>query len=387
MQKLTIVVLFGGRSTEHEISIITAVQVLNALNKEKYNIIPIYISKEGEWVRGDESFYKAETFRNLEKVVEKRKFQFIAPSPEINYLVEKPEGYTFFKPLIKEEVDVVLPIFHGRFGEDGAIQGLLEFADFAYVGCNVQASAIGMDKMVSKRIAQAIGTPVLPANCLRKNDSIDEVMKGLKYPVFVKPVHLGSSIGITRVSDKKQLKEALEVGFFYDTKVMIEQGFENAREVNVSLVGNNPYEFSATEEPVSSGKVLSFEDKYISKDKPSKGMATAKRLIPAPIKKETERLIKKYAYDFFAEIGGEGIVRADFLVSKDEKKIYLNEVNTMPGSLAFFLWEKVGVQFDKLLDKLIQLGIERKENNKKLNYTFESNVLEGFRGGVKGKKF
>lgn len=395
MSRLNVVVLFGGRSTEHEISIISAVQVLNALNKEKYNIIPIYITKKGEWLRGDESFSKVETFRNLEKATEKKKFQFIAPSPEINYLVDKPGSYTFLKPLVKEEIDLVFPIFHGRFGEDGAIQGLLEFGGFPYVGCNVQASAIGMDKMVSKRVAQATGVPVLPGNWLGKTewekqrgDCLDMVMKGLKYPVFVKPVHLGSSIGVKRVANEKELEGALEVGFFYDTKVLVEQGLENAMEVNISLIGNNPYEFSATEKPVATSAVLSFEDKYISKDqKPSRGMATAKRIIPAPIKKLTEAKIKEYAQVFFAEIGGEGIVRMDFLLSRDEKKIYLNEINTMPGSLAFFLWEKVGVSFDRLLDKLIDLGLKRKEEEKKLNYTFKSNVLEGYKGGVKGKKF
>ncbi|HEX6977312.1 MAG TPA: D-alanine--D-alanine ligase family protein [Patescibacteria group bacterium] len=395
MGKFNVVVLFGGRSTEHEISIISATQVLNALNKEKYNVIPLYISKKGEWVKGDTSFFKAETFKNLEKAVEKKKFQFIAPSPEINYLVDKPGSYNFLKGVVKEKIDIVLPIFHGRFGEDGSVQGLFEFAGLAYAGCNVQASAIGMDKMVSKRVAQAIGVPVLPGNWIGKvewaksrSKSLDMVMKGLKYPVFVKPVHLGSSIGVTRASNKKELENALEVGFYYDTKVLVEQGLVNAMEVNISLLGNNPYEFSATEKPVASSEVLSFEDKYISKDdKPSKGMATLKRIIPAPIKKTTEDKIKEYADRFFAEIGGEGIVRMDFLLTKDEKHIYLNEINTMPGSLAFYLWEKTGVTFSKLLDKLIDLGLARKDEEKKLNYTFKSNVLGGYRGGVKGKKF
>jgi D-alanine-D-alanine ligase len=394
MTKLNVVVLFGGRSTEHEISIISALQALNAFNKTKYNVIPVYITKKGEWIRGDESFFKPETFKNLEKSIEKKKFQYIAPSPEIDYLVDKGASFSLLKSQVKEKIDVVVPIFHGRYGEDGAVQGLLDFADLAYVGCNVQAAAIGMDKMVSKRIAQAIGVPVLPANWITKYEwekgkgaAVKNLMKGLKYPVFVKPVHLGSSIGLTRATTKKELEGALEVGFFYDTKIMVEQGLVGAKEVNISLTGNNPFEFSATEEPVHQGAVLSFEDKYISKGKPSRGMASAKRLIPAPIKKTTENKIKEYAAKFFSEIGGEGLVRSDFLVSYDEKLVYLNEVNTMPGSLAFFLWEKVGVSFEKLLDRLIELAIERKERGDKLNYTFKSNVLEGFKGGVKGKKF
>jgi D-alanine-D-alanine ligase len=241
-----------------------------------------------------------------------------------------------------------------------------------------------MDKMISKRIAQAIGVPVLTGNWVSEDNRKDE-MEGLKYPVYVKPVHLGSSIGVKSTKNKKELGEALDVAFFYDNKVLVEQGLINAKEVNISLIGNNPYDISPCEMPVSSSEVLSFKDKYLSEGGKSRGMASLKRIIPAPIKKETEKKIRGYAIKFFSEIGGEGIVRMDFLLTKDEKKIYLNEINTIPGSLAFYLWKEKGITFPKLLDKLINLAIERKEKKEKLNTTFESNILENF-GGSKGSK-
>lgn len=386
MYKLNIAVLFGGVSTEHEVSIISGIQVLNALDTAKYNIIPLYITKEGKWVRGDKNFFKPETFKNLEKVLKGKKELFISPDSTLNYLVEKPKNYTFLKTIAKEEIDIAFPVFHGRFGEDGSIQGLFEMANLPYVGCGVTASGIGMDKMIAKRIAESINIPVLPGNWVTK-ESTKDGMIGLKYPVYVKPVHLGSSIGVKCVQNKKELDEALEVAFFYDNKVLIEQGLSDAKEINISLLGNNPYDVSPCEMPVASSEILSFKDKYLSESGKSRGMASLKRIIPAPIKKETQKKIEEYATNFFAEIGGEGIVRMDFLLTKDEKKIYLNEINTMPGSLAFYLWKEKGISFTKLLDRLIDLGLKRHQRKQKLNTTFESNILENFSGAKEAKKF
>jgi len=384
MSKLKVAVLFGGISTEHEISIISAIQVMNALNKGKYDIIPLYITKKGEWIRGDESYFNPSTFKDLEKAVKGKKSCFISPDSTTKYLIEKPESFTFLKTFVKEEIDIVFPVFHGRLGEDGSIQGLLEVAGIPYVGCGVTASAIGMDKMITKRIAQSINIPTLLGNQITTKNSKD-AMNGLKFPVYVKPVHLGSSIGVKRAANNKELREALEIGFFYDDKVLVEQGLQNMKEVNISLIGNNPYEVSPTEMPIASSEILSFKDKYLSEDGKSRGMASLKRIIPAPIKKETQNKVEMYATKFFAEIGGEGIVRMDFLLTKDEKKIYLNEINTMPGSLAFYLWKEKGINFTELLDKLIKLGLERAERKRKVNTTFESNVLQNF-GGSKGSK-
>ncbi len=374
MAKINIAVLFGGRSAEHEISIITGIQILNALDKSKYTVYPVYISKDGEWFLGDQSFYSAKTFTNLENL-KKHKRVYLSSVPGENCLVVKKGGVSFGADRIP--VDVLFPSFHGTYGEDGSMQGLFELAGIPYVGCGVQASAVSMDKMLSKRVCESIGVPVLPANWGAKNDP-KVLMKNLKYPVYVKPVHLGSSIGITRANNDKELKNALDVAFFYDAKVMVEEGMQNHMEVNISIMGNNPYQFSVCETPVSSSETLSFEDKYMSSGGASKGMASLKRIIPAPIKKGTEDKIKEFAQRFFSEIDGEGLCRIDFLVSKDEKRIFLNEINPLPGSIAFYLWEKVNMPINKLVDRLVELAFERHAKKSKLTTTFQSNVLEGF---------
>ncbi len=375
MDKLNVAVLFGGISTEHEVSIISGVQVLNALDKNKYNVLPIYITKTGQWIKGDESFFKVETYKNLKKLEDKKKF-------DVDSLFH--DSASFLKFSKDEKIDVIFPVFHGRNGEDGSIQGLFEMANLAYVGCGVTASAIGMDKMLSKRIAQAINIPVLPGNWVNESNR-NIAMDGLKFPVYVKPVHLGSSIAVTCAKNNKELDEALEVAFFYDDKVLVEQGLVDAKETNISLLGNDPYEISPTEMPVSTSDILSFKDKYLSDGSKSRGMASLKRVIPSPIKKDVERKIQEYAVKFFSEIGGGGIVRMDFLLTRDEKKIYLNEINTIPGSLAFYLWKEKGITFSKLLDKLVDLAIDRRKKKEKLNTIFESNILEGF-NGAKGTK-
>lgn len=392
MQKKTIAVLFGGKSPEHEVSIITGIQVLLALNKSKYDVLPIYVTKEGQWVLGDNTFFNPETFKDPNKATEGKQFLYQTPDPNISLLERRFSFLNIFESLRKLHIDVFFPAFHGRYGEDGAIQGVFEMSGAAYVGCGVEASAICMDKVVSKRIAESLGIPVLESNWCTKpkrgeslSSKLKNVSKGLGFPVFVKPVRLGSSIGLKRARSMTELIEAAKIAFFYDTKLMIEKELKNAKEINISLLGNNPYIFSECEQPVSSGKVLSFKDKYLSKNGPSKGMASAKRIIPAPIRQSTKKRIEEYAERFFGEIGGEGIARADFLVSEDEKNIYFNEVNTMPGSVAFYLWDGVGVPFNKLVDKLVDLAISKKEEDNKLITTFKSNILEGYSGAKASK--
>lgn len=393
LNKIKIAVLFGGRSPEHEVSIITGIQIMNALDINKYDVLPVYVTKEGRWILGDASFFLPGTFKDLNKAISKKKEIIISSDPNKSGLISEPQGIGLSKSFNSEKVDIVFPAFHGRYGEDGSVQGLLELSDLPYVGCDVQTSAIGMDKGVSKRVAESVGVPVLPDVWLTTDDwknsketMLNNIVKKIKFPVYVKPVHLGSSIGITKAHNLKELDNALDVAFFYDIKVMVEQSLEGAHEVNISIMGNNPYEVSVCEMPVSSGEVLTFEDKYITKGQASKGMASAKRLIPAPIKDDTRKKIEEYVKIFFAEIGGQGLARCDFLVSKDESKIYLNEINTLPGSIAFYLWKENGISFDMLVDRLVSLGFTRAEEKKKLITTFKSNILSGFSGtkGVKG---
>lgn len=392
MNKIKVGVLFGGRSPEHEVSIITGIQVMEALDKDKYEVLPIYISKEGKWIQGDKTFLSPSTFINLESINKNQKNTLVMSSdPNIKGLITENKRL-LSKSFSSENLDIVFPVFHGRYGEDGSIQGLFEMSGIPYVGCDVATSAIGMDKTVSKRVAIAVGIPVLKdiwvlSSAWKENrkKTISEVKSKLKFPLFVKPARLGSSIGLNKAHNISELEEYLDVACFYDTKIMLEESMEEAKEVNISILGNNPYEVSVCEMPISSGEVLSFEDKYTSKKGPSKGMASAKRIIPAPINESTKRRIQEYAKTFFAEIGGQGLARIDFLVSKDESKVYLNEINTLPGSVAFYLWKETGISFETLVDKLVTLGFERSVEKNKLITTFNSNILSGFKGskGIK----
>jgi D-alanine-D-alanine ligase len=387
VNKKKVAVLFGGRSPEHEVSIITGIQIMNALNKDKYDVLPVYISKDGKWICGDGTFLDPITFRDLDTAVKNKKIVVMSSDPGLKGLIEEPSGIGLAGSFKSKTIDIVFPAFHGRYGEDGSVQGLLEMSNIPYVGCDVQTSAIGMDKVVSKKVAKSIGIPVLNDCRLNKSawesdksEFLNKIKNSLKFPVFVKPARLGSSIGINKAKNVKELEDAVEVAFFYDTKVMVEESLENAREVNISILGNDPYEVSVCEMPVPSGEVLSFEDKYTSKKGVSKGMATSQRLIPAPVKDSTRRKIEEYARKFFSEIGGQGIARVDFLISRDEKQIYLNEINTLPGSVAYYLWKENGINFTELTDKLIDLGFERFEEKNKLITTFKSNILSGFSG-------
>lgn len=394
--KLRVAVLFGGRAPEHEVSIITGIQVLHALKSvTSWEVLPIYVTKEGDWVKGDDSFFKPETFKNQEKAVQGKKKVYISHNHSDNKLLTSTSNkpFSWLKGNDGEKVDVFFPAFHGKYGEDGCVQGLFELADVAYVGCGVQASAIGMDKIISKRLAGSIGIPVLPGVLVDESEWFEGEKKVLKritseleFPMFVKPARLGSSIGIAKVNNKNELNESIKVAFHYDSRVVVEKGMENTREVNISLLGNHPpYQFSATELPISEGGVLLFEDKYLSTKGPSKGMASARREVPAPISKKTERKIKEYSEMFFKEIGGQGIARVDFFIDENEENIYFNEINTMPGSVAFFLWKEAGLDFGGLVKKLVELALERKKNGSKKVTIFESNILEGFNEGLATK--
>lgn len=356
MTKLNIAVIYGSRSTEHEVSIISALQVMQNLDQSKYNILPIYISKSGRWISGNKSFLLPETYKNLNSL---NKF------PEVN-LVSK----SMFKP----KIDIVFPVFHGTFGEDGTIQGLLEMLDLPYVGCGVLASSVGMDKVVQKQVFAGAGISQVKYLWFYRGE---KPKINLKFPLFVKPANGGSSIGITKVKNHKELTEAVEVAFNYDRKIIVEESAEEFKEINISVLGNAGSELrtSVCEQPVASKEVLTYQDKYQSNSNKSSGMASAKRLIPAPINPATAAKIAEIAKLAFNTLDCSGLVRVDFLVSPDEKKIYLNEVNTIPGSLAFYLWEKSGLKFPKLLDNLIGLAKERYQQKSQNTYTFSSNIL------------
>ncbi|KKT35382.1 MAG: hypothetical protein UX12_C0011G0010 [Candidatus Collierbacteria bacterium GW2011_GWC1_45_47] len=379
-------VLYGGVSPEHEVAIISAVQAMNALKGEGFEVIPVYISKEGEWFMGGENYLKPDFYKDLEKVKSSGK-QVILSANRGWGLMQK--GLLGFAP-VGVQIDVVFPVFHGSNGEDGTIQGLLELANLPYVFSGVLGGSAGMDKYVTKRVAEGLGMNVAPDKLVVRegwNESkLKTVLKEVKFPVFVKPATLGSTIGITRVEKPSELGDAIEVGFHYDDRVLVEDGIDLEKEVNISVLGNGPYEVSVTEQPVTKDKLLSFKDKYIaSSSSKTQGMASAKRMIPAPITKEQQATIEKWSRNIFRAINGKGLARVDFII--DEKgKVYFNEINTIPGSLSFYLWERSGYPFGKLVTKLIQLAEESWEEKQKKVTVFESNILAGLgRLGVKGK--
>ena len=375
-------VIYGGVSPEHDVAIITALQVMNALKEAGHNVMPTYISKAGKWYLGNDFFLKPDSYAQINTLLRTAKKVVLPADGEIPLLTA---GWLGFRATT-EQPDVIFPVIHGKNGEDGTLQGLLEMTKIPYVGCGVTASGVKIDKYLAKKIAEGAGIKTLPGKLLIKGEKANkEALKKMKFPVMIKPVGLGSSIGLSRVNSIKELEDALEVAFCYDTRVMVEEALSNFDEVNISILGNGPYEVSMTEQPSASSEVLSFKDKYEGKEN-KKGMAGSKRFIPAKKSKETIQKIEGWAKDFFREIGGKGIARVDFLISK-KGEVYFNEINTLPGSLAFYLWEASGVKFPKLVNKLVRLAIKEAEEKKRLVSTFESNILSGFANrGLKGGK-
>lgn len=396
MSKTKVAVLFGSRSTEHEISIITALQAIKNLDREKYELIPVYITKEGDWLSGNRALEEIDSYKNLSKLSQLVENRFITPDPNIKGILENPQKTKgLFKKANLYDIDVALLCFHGSFGEDGTIQGLLELANIPYTGCGVVSTALCMDKLMAKAVLAANGVPTVKDYWFLREEwqeDKNKVIKGiegnLEYPVFVKPVNSGSSIGVSKADGVKELIDAIEVASFYDRRILVEEGVKDAKEANISVMGYSSIELSEIEQPVTSSKILSYDDKYRSGDSTgwrTKGMASSKRIIPAPIKAETRKTIEGYAARAFRALDCSGVVRMDFLLTRDESKVYLNEVNTIPGSLSFYLWEPKGLSFKEELSKLIDLAFERHQDRSKITRTFSTNILEGF-SGAKGKQ-
>jgi D-alanine-D-alanine ligase len=278
---------------------------------------------------------------------------------------------------------------HGTYGEDGTLQGLLELAGLPYVGAGVVGSAVGMDKIVMKAAFRAAGLPIVRytwftrARFEREPDEVlDEVERDLRYPLFVKPANLGSSVGITRATDRAELRQALEVAASYDRRLLVEEGVERAIEVNCSVLGNEDPMPSVLEQPVTWQEFLKYEDKYLRGSK-GQGMESAARRIPAPIPPDLTRRIQGLAVEAFRAVDCAGIARIDFLVDESAGAVYVNEINTIPGSLSFYLWEPSGVSFPELVDRLIQLALERHAERAKTTYTYDSSLLRQIVAGAK----
>ena len=386
--KIKLGVMFGGVSVEHEVSIISAVQAMHALNKEKYEIIPIYMGKDRTWYTGamltDIEVYK--DFEDLKKYATK----VVLINKDGRFCLES-QG--LFKRIVTD-IDIIFPIVHGNGVEDGTLSGYLETIGVPFVGPKVLGASVGQDKIVMKQIFAASDIPYVKYEWFYdyeyNNDSkeIEDRIKKLGYPVIVKPATLGSSVGINVVKDETKLKAAILDAITYDKKVIVEKMVENLVEVNCSVLGNYEYqESSVIEEVISSEDFLTYNDKYIGggKGTKSKGMASTDRIIPARIDEKMTKEVSELAKKVFRCLNLSGICRVDFLIDKKSKKVYVNEPNTIPGSLAFYLWEPINKEYDELLDDAITLAIKEYKNIETKTSSFETNILSNF-GGTKGLK-
>jgi len=316
--KIKVGVFFGGRSVEHEVSIISAIQAINAIDKQKYNVIPIYITKQGVWYTGEPLLNMA-NYKDIDKLLAKCQQILLPVNSDQPLLLNYP--IRLFKKQVINQIDVAFPIFHGTHGEDGAIQGLFELINLPYVGCDVLGSAVGMNKIVMKQMLKSASFPIVnhvwfyTKEWLKNKDSLIERAEKLTYPLIVKPATLGSSIGISKVNNRQELEEAVEVARRFSQQLLIEAAVSNLTEINCSVLGDyDKTEVSVCEEPISGDALLSFQDKYISDHQKTTGMSGAKRKLPADIPEDTTELIKELAKQTFQLVNGCGVARVDFLV-------------------------------------------------------------------------
>ena len=395
MSKIQLGVMFGSRSCEHEVSIISAVQLMRAADRQIYDVIPIYISKKGEWFTGDAlleiSAYTP--FDESRKGVVRVNLDITAGSGALTRLEHGKGLLGKDREVIVARLDCVIPVFHGMHGEDGTIQGLLELCNIPYASSGVGASAMGMDKVYMKQYFRGAGFPVLPS-CwfLRRvwdedpRAVMDQIEKELSYPVFVKPASLGSSIGVSKAKDRAALEEALKLAFEFDRKVLVEKGLEDPLELNCSVLGyDGEAEASEIEMPISGGDLLTFMDKYGSNS--TKGMASLKRVLPAPIEPELKERIQKLSVDIFKAMDCKGVVRIDYMFDAPSQELYITEINTIPGSLAFYLWEACGLPYAKLIDRMVECAMKAEQDKEENNYAYTSDILKNISmGGKTGMK-
>lgn len=392
--KTTVAFIFGCRSVEHEVSIISAVQAMRAVNRDAYDLLPIYVTKTGEMYTSNKML-DIEPFRDMKTL--------IAESEPVTILKKGNDVVVHFlnQKLFKKKEDVVVhvafPVVHGTNCEDGTLQGYLEFLGLPYVGCDVLSSAVGMDKAVFKYVMKAADIPVLDCITFYAREYADDREAILKkaedeigYPMIVKPVNLGSSVGISKAKDRAALLDAVELAVSFSDKVLIEHAVTAIREINCSVVGDtDECAASVCEEPFMNDEILSYEDKYMGGGKNSggsKGMASLSRKIPADISEEKSKEIRDLACRVFKALGAAGVVRIDFIIDTESDKVYVNEINTIPGSLSFYLWEKTDLSYPRLIDKLISLAFRRNRNRENLTFTIDTNILSGVSFGTKGAK-
>ncbi len=390
--KTNVAVFFGGRSVEHEISVISAMQAINAFNKDKYNIIPIYISKQGRWYTGD-NLLDIRNYRNLDKLISEAEEVFMRPEYGDYNLYKANTGMFSRRNPVVAELHVALPVLHGTNGEDGIFEGVLETIGIPYAGCNTLSSANGMDKITMKMILRESGVPVVDYVWFTdhqwgsdKDRIIEEIETRLGYPVIVKPANLGSSVGIGKASDRAELVERIDKAEQFSQRIIVEHMIEQLKEINCSVLGDaDDHQSSVCEEPIKTGDILSYEDKYMGGSKTDHGMQNSDKRIPAEISEEMSDKIRKMAGETFRVLSCHGVSRIDVMIDEKDNNVYVNEINTIPGSLSYYLWEASGISFGQLMDKLIQLALKRKRETERKTFTYDQNIFS-LGGGVKGAK-
>ena len=409
-------VFFGGKSVEHEVSVITMHQAIDSLNPEKYEVVPIYIAKDGIMYTGDD-LLDLYSFRDMD-VLLKRCYKVAVVKTEKEVQVVRCPATLFGKNVINT-IDVAFPIVHGTNCEDGTLAGFLNLLDLPYVGPDIMGSSVGMDKIMQKKVLRGSGLPVVDfvdfyaMDYIRNEEKIlKDIEEKLEYPVIVKPGNLGSSVGIKKADNKAELEEAIDFAMEFADRVIIEQAVTDLKEINCAVIGNlSDSETSICEEPIFSDEILSYADKYIGDGKTkggtigggkagavkTAGMKSggttsgssdgnfANKKIPADISKEKSEEIQELTKAAFKTLGCSGFSRVDFLMDNKTGKVYINEINTIPGALSFYLWEASGKSFEEKLDQAIDIALKRYRERQSLTFSYDQNIL-AMQGGVKGSK-
>ncbi len=393
--KTRVAVIFGGHSVEHEVSIISGLQALNALNTDKYETFPLYISKDNCLYVG-ENLRQIASYRDMKACLAQATRVLPVPGEQGIELVRYPMKK--FGNNTLATFDVAIPVVHGTNVEDGTLMGYLEMLGVPYAACDVTSSALGMDKFAMKGVLAQAGIPVLPARqytgkqyAVDSDTVLAEIESEIGYPVIVKPVNLGSSVGISKAKNHAELVDAMDLAVSFSARVLVERAVPNLREINCAVLGD--YEDarpSACEEPLNAEDILTFGDKYLSggggKNGGSKGMTDLKRRCPAELPEGMTEQVQELAVATFKALGCLGVARIDFLNDKETGELWVNEINTIPGSLSFYLWQEVGLSFGGLMDELVRLAFKRQREREALTFTYESNILSGTTFGAKGSK-
>lgn len=392
--KKTVLIAFGGASPEHEVSVLTAHQAMAALKESAWDIKPLYVAKNGKWYTGN---YLSELkhYENLAKIeAHALPCYFTHNETGVTVLCEPEKKFGLLNKTRETPVHAVLTAFHGSAGENGAFQGLCEVYRIPYTGSNVIASAIGMNKVTAKQLGAQNNIPVVPGVDFIESAWVENEMDLLEdiatlgYPVIVKPVNLGSSIGVKRANHKEELIQAVEEGFRFDPHILVEKLVEPLMEINCSVKGHgSDLQVSVCERPVGKEELLSFQDKYLSGDSASKGLASGSRIIPADIQDDLAQEIQESAKKVFKIVGCSGVARLDFLVNQKTSQFYFNEINTIPGSFSFYLWKESGISFRKLLEELIRIAEIKHTEKGRQQHSYETNLLSKKAAmGIKGLK-